>query len=302
MATRCNCGAVLEDGQRYCTVCGQEQHSQAVGGFCIRCGMKLEPGQAFCTKCGTKVGVVPTQKTSQSQVQPAAQPGGMPQPAPMSQSSAQVASAAKPGNGVTIAIVAIVAIVALVIVGVVVWRFALLPATTNTAPANNTDYVASNTADNTGDGSAASNTKNTNNTNNTNNANKANTTPSAVKEVSVSVVTKSGNTLTGTVRQKSDGFVLSNSSTHLYTESEIRQLGLNAAELSIARNEIYARHGYDFSNSGLQKYFNSCSWYTNSGSKSALGAGSIEEKNAVLLLDIANSSSSTSAWVDLATD
>ena len=56
------CGAVLEEGQKYCTVCGTKvgeepaapvQHMQSL--TCRSCGAALEEGQKFCTKCGTPV-------------------------------------------------------------------------------------------------------------------------------------------------------------------------------------------------------------------------------------------------------
>lgn len=37
---------------------------------------------------------------------------------------------------------------------------------------------------------------------------------------------------------------------------------LNDWELRLARNEILARHGRKFSDQELQKYFDSCSWYS----------------------------------------
>ncbi len=43
--------------------------------------------------------------------------------------------------------------------------------------------------------------------------------------------------------------------------SEEALWGLTQEELRLARNEIYARHGYIFKDEGLQAYFNSKSWY-----------------------------------------
>lgn len=49
------------------------------------------------------------------------------------------------------------------------------------------------------------------------------------------------------------------SSERILTDADVA--GLSKAELQIARNEIYARHGRKFNNPDLQAWFNSCSWY-----------------------------------------
>ena len=54
-------------------------------------------------------------------------------------------------------------------------------------------------------------------------------------------------------------YVLPDSDSRYYSESEL--LGMSAAELKLARNELYARHGRLFNNKELQSYFNSKSWY-----------------------------------------
>ena len=56
-----------------------------------------------------------------------------------------------------------------------------------------------------------------------------------------------------------DGFVLADSDTRRYTSDDLEDL--SDWELEVARNEIYARHGREFSNKALQDYFNSQSWY-----------------------------------------
>lgn len=57
----------------------------------------------------------------------------------------------------------------------------------------------------------------------------------------------------------------------------------NNHSLFIARNEIYARHGYTFSNVELQKYFSKKSWYN---PKRKYGLNKIERANANLMLSI----------------
>ena len=59
----------------------------------------------------------------------------------------------------------------------------------------------------------------------------------------------------------SGDYVLPDSSTRVYTVAEIRGMNLSKEQLRIARNEIFARHGRGFNDSGLQSYFNSKSWY-----------------------------------------
>ena len=59
----------------------------------------------------------------------------------------------------------------------------------------------------------------------------------------------------------SGDYVIPDSDTKEYTEDDIRALGLSKDELRIARNEIYARHGREFTSKDLQEYFGAKSWY-----------------------------------------
>ncbi|WP_022755757.1 YARHG domain-containing protein [Butyrivibrio fibrisolvens] len=54
-------------------------------------------------------------------------------------------------------------------------------------------------------------------------------------------------------------YIIPYSSDIMLTESDLE--GLSAKELTYARNEIYARHGYVFKTSELNDYFNGMSWY-----------------------------------------
>ena len=57
----------------------------------------------------------------------------------------------------------------------------------------------------------------------------------------------------------SGGFILPDSDSRYYSAEEIS--GLTKEELRIARNEIYARRGRIFSDSGLRSYFEGKDWY-----------------------------------------
>lgn len=54
-------------------------------------------------------------------------------------------------------------------------------------------------------------------------------------------------------------YIIPDSSTRLLSESEL--YGLDQDTLKLARNEIYARHGYIFKSDELMNYFSSKSWY-----------------------------------------
>ncbi len=55
------------------------------------------------------------------------------------------------------------------------------------------------------------------------------------------------------------GYIIPDSNSRYLSVSDLK--GLSSSELRLARNEIYARHGRTFDDSGVQNYFNSQSWY-----------------------------------------
>lgn len=64
--------------------------------------------------------------------------------------------------------------------------------------------------------------------------------------------------------------------------------GMSKEQLKLARNEIFARHGYWFSNEDLFRYFAFCSWYRPEKDKDStgkLGLKSVENKNVSLIQD-----------------
>ncbi len=58
----------------------------------------------------------------------------------------------------------------------------------------------------------------------------------------------------------SSGYIIPYSSSTYLNYADIA--GMSKSTLRLARNEIYARHGYIFNSSDLRNYFNSKSWYT----------------------------------------
>lgn len=81
-------------------------------------------------------------------------------------------------------------------------------------------------------------------------------------------------------------YIFSDSSTRLLTERDVQYLSI--PELIIARNEIFARRGYCFTNDHLMQYFMQCSWYRPDvapGRLDLLSLNSTENQNVNFLLD-----------------
>lgn len=68
-----------------------------------------------------------------------------------------------------------------------------------------------------------------------------------------------------TYSYKDNYFIIPDSSDRYLTEYDLS--GLTKDQLEIARNEIYARHGYQFQQQKMINYFNNQSWYVKSNKK-----------------------------------
>lgn len=73
------------------------------------------------------------------------------------------------------------------------------------------------------------------------------------------VVPPSGNTSNGQTANSASDYIFADSNSRYLTADEVRSK--SAADLRIARNEIFARRGRMFKDAELQAYFNSKSWY-----------------------------------------
>lgn len=106
-----------------------------------------------------------------------------------------------------------------------------------------------------------------------------------------------GGTISGNVRRDANGYVIADSDTHEYTEAEVLALNLTPAELCVAWNEPFARQGYVFTNTGIQKYFESCPWYQAKGRDVTLVGA--QAKNNELFKSIAKQRSDFKSWLYL---
>lgn len=82
------------------------------------------------------------------------------------------------------------------------------------------------------------------------------------------------------------GYIISDSDSRYLTRSDLE--GLDANQLRLARNEIYARHGRRFDDSSLQAYFDSQEWYYGSVAPADFSDNMLndyERKNATAIAD-----------------
>ena len=90
-----------------------------------------------------------------------------------------------------------------------------------------------------------------------------------------------------TTSVKNNYFVIPDSSTRYLTEDDL--MGLTSDELEIARNEIYARHGYIFKQKKMINYFSNQRWYVKSKNKVTTDdLSEIEYDNVMLIKKVEN--------------
>jgi hypothetical protein len=85
----------------------------------------------------------------------------------------------------------------------------------------------------------------------------------------------------------SSEYMLPESSTRVYDVSELE--GMSDHDLFVARNEIYARHGYVFEAGELSEYFESKSWYHPTDVFNEGDITEIERQNVSLILSVEQS-------------
>ncbi|MBX4260267.1 YARHG domain-containing protein [Clostridium estertheticum] len=109
---------------------------------------------------------------------------------------------------------------------------------------------------------------------------KASDTTSIKDEVIPSNKTSNTKSQATTSANKTDSYIFSKSSSENLLESDVSKLV--KGDLSLARNEIFARHGFVFKSEPFKSYFNNKSWYK----QNSLFKGTDPELNAKELYNV----------------
>lgn len=89
------------------------------------------------------------------------------------------------------------------------------------------------------------------------------------------------NSASGTFAGNSTDYMLPDSDIRRLTEDDL--FGLNLEQLRLARNEIYARHGFIFNSEELRAYFSQKSWYSPDASYDGVTLTETEKYNVELI-------------------
>lgn len=86
--------------------------------------------------------------------------------------------------------------------------------------------------------------------------------------------------------EKDSDYVMPLSSTRYLTKDDLSKY--NKKELALIRNEIYARHGYEFESEYYRKYFEKKDWYKPSNKSSESDFNEYEKANVSLIRSLEN--------------
>lgn len=286
--------------------------------FCSNCGTRLSEGTKFCTNCGAPVGS-PAQGASDQAAadetvampSPSAGPGPAreyvpitidepavaPEPAaPSYASSAPQRSGGTSPVTIVMALIAAVAVIALVVVVADPFHMGgsdSVPQQQVVAEEEPKDDAADDEASTEDDSAEEAAEDDASNEEEPSDDSSRGGDNNVVVVVGDDGKDESSGGDTIVVHESPDGYVLPNSSSHTYSAGELSHL--TDWELYLARNEIYARHGREFHNDDLQRYFNGQSWYTpvyspeDFDARSGSILSSVEQKNAATILSIEQS-------------
>lgn len=217
--------------------------------FCKNCGKELKEGAAFCNQCGAKI--VPLASTPNSVVD------NQPAPTVLSPNQSEEVAQEKTDKGIVLIVIVVLALV-LAVGGVAAGLMYMM----GVGPFESS-YSSYDDDDDDDDD------------------NEDNLDKEDEEETAEAPADSTDSTVDPIAEVKSD-FIIADSDSRLLTEADLA--GLTPQELSIARNEIYARHGYIFTKTPeWNDYFSRFEWYVQTSTEVPLS--SIEQTNAAFILD-----------------
>lgn len=232
--------------------------------YCRKCGAQMPDGTKFCPKCGaSQFSDIPNanqQKSFQNAPRPNYQNNQ--QPRPVYQQPQQAPTSTEKDNHMIymLVILVIVLVAAVCIIGTVVY-FKMNQSqpsidsqqqtSSSQAQTDNTASANQSSSDNSGSASSSSSSSSSSmaKPNNRKEAKPKN------KKVSKSTIDYDSSA----INDPYTGFIFENSDTDKLVESDL--YNLTDKELTMARNEIFARHGATFATAAIQDYFSGKDWY-----------------------------------------
>lgn len=231
--------------------------------LCPQCGSEVADGNAFCSECGYKLGAsanttqfmdqapaVPKNVASQQAAGDAASKltGAAKKAAKKAKKAAEAKKPKDPAAEARkkkIILIVVAVLIGLMILNMIISAIAM--SCSNNAVEQMSNMQVKQSTGTTGSDNSSLSQNNSGSSQNSSSSTSSSSSSSSSSKNSV-------------IGSPSEDYILPLSETRSYTEAEIG--ALSNYELWIARNEIFARHGREFTNSELSKYFNSKDWYS----------------------------------------
>lgn len=256
--------------------------------YCGQCGGMLQDGSTFCEYCGApqikpaaSSGQIPAPKTTPVQMQT--------NPVGQNTQNANVATDNKSNNGPLIIIICLIVAIILAL-GIFIAMYFITKDDDKSAKETKSEQTTEKSVDDEkSEASAKKEEKSKEEKAKTSKSESSSKSSSSKSSSKSSSAEKAGEGTAG----KQD-YIISDSANKTLTDSDLA--GLSSKDLSIARNEIYARHGRSFQTQGLQEYFDSKSWYSKNASYSDDMLSTVEKTNAEFISQYEDSHGGKYNW------
>lgn len=264
--------------------------------FCRNCGFQMPDGAGFCTNCGAALTASEPAPAPAPAAQPAPAPVAQPAPAPVEQPAPAPAPQKKSSKAALWIILGV--LLAAGVTVAILWYTGAFEEDKKTGGSMPVAPYAGNVGDPSGDGTnqpgltlpglmdgtqmdATTTTTESPSAPTTTVTKKPTTTTSTTKKPTTTTINKptqaapvlSSDNPYADVYVAGRVYVFADSASRKLTSADLA--GMTLEQLCIARNEIYARHGYVFSDKNLLEYFQQFSWYHPKGKAGDLSSLSL---------------------------